>query len=173
MKFVCKITVMFFLIMLVSGCVNKYGLTEEQQIEAVRKYPVAELNITPEDNGWLISSKVAGRILLAPLTLGFSEVLLLTDLEISYKLYSQFLYYNSFFGKPCSAVISSFGAPARIADDGQGGKIYVFERRYTTGGQTMYYNGHPYTTPVVYHRNVKEFYFTAQDVCYKWNTFTE
>lgn len=169
------------LISLCWGCASTYGLTEEQQLQAIEKYPRGGLNIEPSDSGFMTTMKITGRVLICPLTFGISELALLEEREASFRKYADFLYYNSFLGKPCAAVIQAFGAPTRITTDGKGGNIYVWEKTYTTGGTsypvTTYYNNVPHTTyhstPLRFHKNIKEFYFTSDDKCYHWRVATE
>ena len=169
------------LILLLCGCASTYGLTETQQIEAVKQYPRGGLNIEPADNGVMTTIKIVGRVLICPLTLGLSEIALMEEREESFRKYADYLYYDSFTGKPCAAVIQAFGAPARVTTDGKGGNIYVWEKTYTTGGTsypiTTYYNNVPHTTyhttPLRFHKNIKEFYFTSDDKCYHWRVATE
>ena len=92
---------------------------------------------------------------------------------IPFKKYSDYLYYDSFTGKPCAEVIKAFGAPNRVTTDGKGGNIYVWERTYTTGGNTYYSRHSVHTTPLRFHKDIKEFYFTSDDKCYYWRTATE
>ncbi len=163
------------------GCASTYGLTAEQQLQAIEKYPRGGLNIEPSDSGIMTTMKITGRVLVFPLTLGLSEVVLLEEREASFRKYADYLYYDSFTGKPCSAVIQAFGAPTRVTTDGKGGHIYVWEKTYTTGGTsypvTTYYNNVPHTTyrstPLRFHKNIKEFYFTGDDKCYHWRVATE
>ena len=163
------------------GCASTYGLSEEQQTQAIEKYPRSGLNIEPSDSGFMTTMKITGRILICPLTLGISELVLLEEREASFRKYADYLYYNSFLKKPCAAVIQVFGAPTRVTTDGKGGNIYVWEKIYTTGGNsfpvTTYYNNVPYTTyhstPLRFHKDIKEFYFTSDDKCYHWRVTTE
>ena len=169
------------LISLCWGCASTYGLTEEQQLQAIEKYPRGGLNIEPSDSGFMTTMKITGRVLICPLTFGISELALLEKREASFRKYADYLYYNSFLGKPCAAVIQAFGAPTRLTTDGKGGNIYVWEKTYTTGGTsypvTTYYNNVPHTTyhstPLRFHKNIKEFYFTSDDKCYHWRVATE
>ena len=169
------------LISLCCGCASTYGLTEEQQLQAIEKYPRGGLNIEPSDDGFITTMKITGRVLICPLTFGISELALLEDREASFRKYADYLYYNSFLGKPCAAVIQAFGAPTRLTTDGKGGNIYVWEKTYATGGTsypvTTYYNNVPHTTyhstPLRFHKNIKEFYFTSDDKCYHWRVATE
>ncbi len=169
------------LISLCWGCASTYGLTEEQQLQAIEKYPRGGLNIEPSDSGFMTTMKITGRVLIFPLTFGASELALLEERETSFRKYADYLYYDSFTGKPCAAVIQAFGAPTRITTDGKGGNIYVWEKTYTTGGTsypvTTYYNNVPHTTyhstPLRFHKNIKEFYFTSDDKCYHWRVATE
>ena len=161
------------LISLCWGCASSYGLTEEQQLQAIEKYPRGGLNIEPSDSGFMTTMKITGRVLICPLTLGISELALMEDREASFRKYADYLYYDSFTGKPCAAVIQAFGAPTRITTDGKGGNIYVWEKTYTTGGEVYYISGRMHSTPLRFHKNIKEFYFTSDDKCYHWRVATE
>ena len=169
------------LISLCWGCASTYGLTEEQQLQAIEKYPRGGLNIEPSDSGFMTTMKIAGRVLICPLTFGASELILLQEREVSFRKYADYLFYNSFIGKPCADVIQALGAPMRVTTDGKGGNIYVWEKTYTTGGTsypvTTYYNNVPHTTyhstPLRFHKNIKEFYFTNDDKFYHWRIATE
>ena len=143
------------------GCANTYNLTEVQQLEAIKKYPRGGLNIEPDDGVFMTTMKITGRVLVCTLTFGISEVLLRQDREETFQKY----YYDSFLGKPCAVAILEFGAPAKITTDGNNGKIYVWEKIYTTGGYG--------DTPVVYHKNIKEFYYSSSDKCYLWRIRSE
>lgn len=163
------------------GCAGTYGLTETQQIQAIEKYPRGGLNIDPSDSSFMTTMKITGRVLVFPLTMGLSEVALMKERDATFRKYSDYLYYESFKGKPCHTVIQAFGAPARVTTDGKGGNIYVWEKIYTTGGTsystTTYYNQIPHTTyhstPLRIHKDIKEFYFTSDDKCYHWRAVTE
>ena len=161
------------LISLCWGCASTYGLTEEQQLQAIEKYPRGGLNIEPSDSGFMTTMKITGRVLICPLTFGISELALLEEREASFRKYADYLYYDSFTGKPCAAVIQAFGAPTRITTDGKGGNIYVWEKTYTTGGEVYYISGRMHSNPLRFHKNIKEFYFTSDDKCYHWRVATE
>ena len=156
-----------------SGCASTYGLTEQQQIQAVEKYPRCALNIAPSDSDFMKTVKITGRVFICPLTLGMSEYLLLEDREASFRKYADYLYYESFIGKKCATVIQALGAPSRVVTDGQGGCIYVWESIYTTGGNTYYSGKRAHTTPLRIHKKIKEFYFSSEDKCYRWRIATE
>lgn len=121
----------------------------------------------------MTTMKITGRVLICPLTLGISELALMEEREASFRKYADYLYYDSFTGKPCAAVIQAFGAPTRITTDGKGGNIYVWEKTYTTGGEVYYISGRMYSNPLRFHKNIKEFYFTSDDKCYHWRVATE
>lgn len=161
------------LISLCCGCASTYGLTEEQQLQAVIKYPRSGLNIGPTDSGFITTMKITGRILICPLTFGISELALLEEREASFRKYADYLYYDSFTGAPCAAVIQAFGAPTRVTTDGKGGSIYVWEKIYTTGGEVYYIGNQLHTNPLRIHKDIKEFYFTSDDKCYHWRVATE
>lgn len=171
----------FLCMLFFCGCARTYGLTEEQQTQAFEKYPPGGLNLEPSDSGFLITVKIVSRVIVFPLTFGFSEIFLVINRESSFLNYANFLYYNTFLDKPCAAVIKAFGAPSRVTTDGQEGKIYVFEKVYTTGGEsypvTTYYGNVPHTTyhstPLRLHKHIKEFYFTKNDKCYHWRVVNE
>lgn len=173
--------VIFLFMLFFCSCASKYGLTEEQQIQAFEKYPPGGLNLEPSNSGFLITVKVVTRIIICPLTFGISELALMENRESSYLNYANFLYYNSFLDKPCAVVIKAFGAPSRVTTDGQEGKIYVFEKGYTSGGtsypMTTYYGNMPvttyYSTPLRLHKHIKEFYYTNDDKCYHWRVVNE
>ena len=174
-------SVLTLLMILFCGCANTHGLTETQQMQAIQKYPRGGLNIEPTDNDFITTLKIIGRVLVFPVTLGYSEYALMEDRESTFLRYANYLYYDSFVGKPCADVIRAFGAPVRVTTDGKGGRIYVWERTYTTGGTsypvTTYYNNIPHTTyhtkPLRFHKDIKEFYFTGDDKCYHWRVATE
>ncbi len=181
MKKKCFLFMIFLFMLFFCGCASTYGLTEEQQIHAFEKYPPGGLNLEPSDSGFLITVKIVSRIIVFPLTFGISEIILVENRESSYLNYANFLYYNTFLGNPCATVIKAFGAPSRVTTDGQEGKIYVFEKVYTSGGTsypvTTYYGNVPHTTyhstPLRLHKHIKEFYFTKDDKCYHWRVVNE
>ena len=113
------------LLLFFCGCAQTHGLTEEQQIEAVEKYPWSYWNINPSDDGFTTTLKVSCRILACPLTWGMSELALQSDREETYRKYALNLYYSSFFGKSPSDVIQAFGAPTRVTTDGKDGKMVI------------------------------------------------
>ena len=160
-----------------------YGLSEEQQKEALRKYPYPEgtLNILPEDNVAVATIKIIGRTLIAIPSMGLLELGLAIERDRPYLKYAIDLenerlkkYYNSFINKEKYIIIKEFGPPARTFTDGQGGEIYIYEKVLMTGGQSYAnYNeyGGSYThTPIRYHKDVLEFYFNSENKCYTWKT---
>lgn len=161
------------LLIILCGCANTYNLTEDQQLEAIKKYPRGGLNIEPDDGVFMTTMKITGRVLVCPLTFGISEILLLNDRETTFLKYANYLYFNSFLDKPCAVAIQAFGAPTRVTTDGNNGKIYVWEKIYTTGGETYYYNNRIHSTPLRLHKDIKEFYYTNDNKCYHWRTATE
>lgn len=78
------------LIVLCTGCVARtYGLNEEQQIIAEEKYALSPgLNLV-DGEPWWNTSKVLARCILAPITLGISELALREDREYPYQKYSK------------------------------------------------------------------------------------
>ena len=176
MKRIMRFSVLLTLI--VSGCVaDTRNLTEEQQQEAIKKYPRSGLNLQPDDGAGMITAKVLTRVLLWPITLGISEGALLVERNESFSKYEADLekkFYDSFIGRNRVAVINEFGAPSRSCSDGADGEIYIYEREYTTGGEGWSDGrGNYYSTPYRFHKDVKEFYFNAQGICYRWRLKTE
>ena len=74
---------------LLSGCVaSSYGLTEQKQAAAIKKYPRTGLNLQPDDGFFAISGKVLARTIYWPLTLGISELILQKEREASFSSYA-------------------------------------------------------------------------------------
>lgn len=163
-----------------SGCAST-TLTESQQQEAIKKYPRTGLNLQPNDGGGMVTVKVIARILLCPITLGISEGILYGERCESFNKYEADLeveriknFYDSFIGQNKAAVINAFGAPSRSCSDGLDGEICIYERTYTTGGEGWSdMNGNYHATPYRWHKDIKEFYFNAKGICYRWRLKTE
>ncbi|MBR2345089.1 MAG: hypothetical protein IKD10_10595 [Lentisphaeria bacterium] len=169
---------LFVVIILLSGCVaNTLNLSEQEQADAIKKYPRTGLNLQPDDGVGMVTAKVFTRIILWPITIGISEGVLLDERNASFSKYSADLnaqrikaYYDSFLNKSKHVVIKEFGPPQRTFPDGNNGEVYIYEKITTTGGHS-YGNQNYYShTPIRYHKSIKEFYFNAKGICYLWKT---
>ncbi|MBQ9789644.1 MAG: hypothetical protein IJW31_08640 [Lentisphaeria bacterium] len=178
MKRFIAVLCLFVTIILLSGCVaNTLELSEQEQADAIKKYPRTGLNLRPDDGAGMVTAKVITRIILLPITIGISEGLLLDERNATFSKYSADLkaqrikaYYDSFLNKSKHIVIKEFGPPKRIFPDGNNGEIYIYEKIFTTGGHS-YGNQNYYShTPIRYHKSIKEFYFNAEGICYLWKT---
>ena len=178
MKKFMEILCLLAALLLFSGCVaNTLGLSEQEQADAIKKYPRTGLNLQPDDGAGMVTAKVFTRIILWPITIGFSEGVLLHERNTSFSKYSEDLkkqrikaYFDSFLNKSKHIVIKEFGPPKRTFPDGNNGEVYIYEKVITTGGHS-YGNKHYYShTPIRYHKSIKEFYFNAEGICYLWKT---
>ncbi len=159
---------------LLAGCANTRGLSEDEQKAAIEKYPYNEwANLRPDDGGCAITAKVFVRVLLGALTFGLTEDVFLEDRNATFLKYSKYLYYNGFLGKDKSHLMLNEGAPTRICPDGSGGEICIYERTFTTGGHVYTSGNNVYSTPYRTHKNIKEFFFNKDNVCYHWKVRTE
>ncbi len=151
-----------------TGCVNTYNLTDSQIDAAYEKYSFWGV-IKESDSGGIITGKVLGRGMLDLLTIGLFEIAVHEDKQTACYMY----YLNTFIGQRKYDVIQVFGAPNRSCSDGLDGEILVYERIYFTGGDGYTQNGSYYSTPTRLHKDIKEFYFDAENKCYKLRLKTE
>ena len=160
------------LVLHLSGCANTQGLTETEQRDAIKKYPMTWANLQPDDGCGAITAKVLVRVLLCPLTIGISEIGFWEDRNETYLKYAEYLaerrYHDSFLGKNKAHLIRSQGAPNRSYPDGNGGEILIYERIYTTGGEIYSDGKRVYSTPYRHHKKIREFYFDKDNLCYQW-----
>ena len=174
MNALCLLVAVIFL----SGCVaNTLELSEQEQADAIKKYPRTGLNLQPDDGTGMVTAKVITRIILWPMTIGTSEGVLLKERNASFSKYSADLkiqrikaYYDSFLNKSKHIVIKEFGPPKRTFSDGNNGEVYIYEKITTTGGYSYGNENYYRHTPIRYHKSNKEFYFNAEGICYLWKT---
>lgn len=72
-------------------------------------------------------------------------------------------------GRSYAEIVMSFGAPTRVAPDGKGGNIYVYEEiktKYTSKSERDIFDDIETNTTVSTVRDFTEFYVDAQDKCY-------
>ena len=103
--------------LILAGCANTQGLTEDEQREAAIKYPMMWANLQPDDGGVAVTAKIITRVLLFPLTIGLSELEFLEDRNKTFSQYADYLntkyYYDGFLGKNKSHALMQLGAPTR------------------------------------------------------------
>ena len=163
--------------LILAGCANTQGLTEDEQREAAIKYPMMWANLQPDDGGVAVTAKIITRVLLFPLTIGLSELEFLEDRNKTFSQYADYLntkyYYDGFLGKNKSHALMQLGAPTRTCPDGNGGEICVYERTYSTGGEIYTIGDRVYSNPYRIHKKIKELYFDKNNLCYHWRVRTE
>ena len=167
-------------VLLLSGCGSYPPDTTKLEIWRERSN---DMIIQDSDSGGTVTWKVSKRVFYDIITLGIMETRyaqIKRNMRYYTGIYNECMFYNNLIGKPRKELFQYFGAPHNITDDGNGGKILIWQKE-SVSGRANTFTGASYgryggfasgTTSINYQSETlsRQFFVDPSDKIYLWKT---